>query len=58
MGLKNTQALATVFNSITPHSPEGLDFTHRAEAVGRKQAVRERDSGTWDWTENGPIDPL
>ena len=57
MGLKNTQALATVFDGITRHSPEGLNFKQRAETVGWKQAVRERDSGTWDWTENRPINP-
>jgi len=57
MGLKNTQLLATVFDGITRHSPEGLNFKQRAETVGWKQAVRERDSGTWDWTENRPINP-
>ena len=55
--MKNTQALATVFDGITRHSPEGLNFKQRAETVGWKQAVRERDSGTWDWTENRPINP-
>ena len=57
MGLKNTQLLATVFDGITRHSPEGLNFKQRAETVGWKQAVRERDCGTWDWTENRPINP-
>jgi len=57
MGLKNTQLLATLFDGITRHSPEGLNFKQRAETVGWKQAVRERDSGTWDWTENRPINP-
>ena len=55
MGLFNTQRLATVFDGITRHSPEGLNFKSRAEAVGWKQAVRERDLGTFDWTENRPI---
>ncbi|SDI62779.1 enoyl-CoA hydratase [Lutimaribacter saemankumensis] len=54
-GLMNTQRLATIFDGITRHSPEGLNFKARAEAVGWKQAVDERDRGTWDWTENGPI---
>jgi enoyl-CoA hydratase len=26
MGLKNTQVLATIFDGITRHSPEGLNF--------------------------------
>jgi enoyl-CoA hydratase len=54
-GLMNTQRLATIFDGITRHSPEGLNFKTRAEAVGWKQAVRERDSGTYDWTADRPI---
>lgn len=53
--MQATQRLATVFDGITRHSPEGLNFKQRAEAVGWKQAVAERDSGTWDWTANGPL---
>ncbi len=55
-GLLNTQRLATLFDGITRHSPEGLNFKARAEAVGWKQAVEERDLGTFDWTRNRPID--
>ncbi len=55
MGLASTQTLATIFDGITRHSPEGLNFKARAEAVGWKQAVRERDDGTFDWTANRPI---
>ena len=55
MGLKQTQMFATIFDGITRHSPEGLNFKHRAEEVGGKQAVRERDLGTFDWTTNRPI---
>ena len=57
MGLKQTQMFATLFDGITRHSPEGLNFKHRAEETGWKQAVRERDLGTFDWTENRPINP-
>ena len=57
MGLKTTQLIATVFDGITRHSPEGVNFKRRAETVGWKQAVRDRDDGTWDWTENRPINP-
>jgi enoyl-CoA hydratase len=55
MGLKQTQMFATLFDGITRHSPEGLNFKHRAESVSWKQAVRERDLGTFDWTANRPI---
>ena len=30
-------------------------FKKRAESVGWKQAVRERDHGTFDWTTGEPI---
>ena len=55
IGLANTQMIATVFDGITRHSPEGLNFKHRAEEMGWKQAVRERDLGTFDWTANRPM---
>lgn len=55
MGLASTQTLATIFDGITRHSPEGLSFKRRAETVGWKQAVRERDDGTYDWTLDRPI---
>ena len=53
--LIQTQRLATVFDGITRHSPEGLNFKARSESVGWKQAVQERDNGTFDWTRNRPI---
>ena len=56
MGMHQTQMFATVFDGITRHSPEGLNFKHRAEQVGWKQAVRERDDGTFDWTANRPFE--
>jgi enoyl-CoA hydratase len=45
MGLATTQLLATFFDGMTRHTPEGLAFKARCEAVGFKQAVRERDRG-------------
>lgn len=45
MGLETTQMLATLFDGIARHTPEGVAFKLRAEQVGFKQAVRERDSG-------------
>lgn len=55
--INQTQRLATVFDGITRHSPEGMNFKARVEQVGWKQAVRERDEGTFDWTRNRPFDP-
>ena len=45
MGLNTTQTLATLFDGIARHSPEGVAFKARAEEAGFKQAVAERDSG-------------
>ena len=50
MGMAQTQRLATVFDGITRHSPEGINFKERSEDVGWKQAVDERDRGVYDWT--------
>lgn len=53
--INQTQRLATVFDGITRHSPEGLNFKARSEAQGWKTAVQERDDGTFDWTRNRQI---
>ncbi len=45
MGLASSQTIATLFDGIARHSPEGVQFKQRAEEVGFKQAVAERDSG-------------
>lgn len=45
MGLETTQMMATLFDGITRHSPEGVRFKQRCEEVGFQQAVKERDSG-------------
>jgi enoyl-CoA hydratase len=45
MGLASTQMIATLFDGITRHTPEGVAFKARAEEVGFKQAVMERDGG-------------
>lgn len=45
MGLHNTQMFANFFDGIARHSPEGLWFRERAQDVGFKQAVSERDGG-------------
>jgi enoyl-CoA hydratase len=45
MGLASTQALATLFDGITRHSPEGVTFREHAAKAGFHDAVRLRDSG-------------
>lgn len=45
MGLLASQTLATVFDGITRHNPEGLWFRRHAQAHGFKAAVEWRDSG-------------
>jgi enoyl-CoA hydratase len=45
MGLANTQMVATLFDGITRHSPEGVWFRRHAEREGFHEAVRWRDSG-------------
>lgn len=45
MGLEQSQTLATVFDGITRHNPEGLWFRRYAQAQGFKAAVDWRDSG-------------
>ncbi len=45
MGLANTQMIATLFDGITRHSPEGVWFRKYAEKHGFHAAVKWRDSG-------------
>jgi enoyl-CoA hydratase len=45
MGLASTQMIATLFDGITRHSPEGLWFKSYAEQNGFHEAVKWRDSG-------------
>jgi enoyl-CoA hydratase len=47
MGLHGTQILATVFDGITRHSPEGRWFQQLAADEGFHAAVEWRDSGRW-----------
>ncbi|MCI0679522.1 MAG: crotonase/enoyl-CoA hydratase family protein [Actinobacteria bacterium] len=44
-GLATTQVMATFFDGIARHSPEGIWWKKRVEEVGFAQAVEERDSG-------------
>jgi enoyl-CoA hydratase len=45
MGLEQSQQLATIFDGITRHNPEGLWFRRYAQDQGFKAAVAWRDSG-------------
>lgn len=51
-GLHACQLLGTLFDGVSRHTPEGYAFQRRAEEVGFKQAVRERDEPFGDF---GPI---
>ena len=44
-GLEQAQTLATVFDGITRHNPEGVWFRRQAQLDGFKSAVEWRDSG-------------
>jgi len=45
MGLEQTQMLATIFDGISRHNPEGLWFRRYAQKHGFKAAIEWRDSG-------------
>ncbi len=45
MGIAGTQMIATLFDGITRHSPEGTWFKDYAEAKGFHEAVAWRDGG-------------
>ena len=45
MGLEQAQTMATVFDGITRHNPEGMWFRRYAQQNGFKAAVQWRDGG-------------
>ena len=49
MGFASSRLLGTLFDGVARHTQEGLDFVRRAEAVGFRQAVRERDDPFEDY---------
>jgi enoyl-CoA hydratase len=49
MGLQSSRMLGTLFDGIARHTQEGLDFVRRAQDVGFRQAVRERDDPFEDY---------
>ena len=49
MGMSTSRTLGTLFDGIARHTQEGLDFVKRAQEVGFRQAVRERDDPFQDY---------
>jgi enoyl-CoA hydratase len=49
MGMASTRLLGTLFDGVARHTQEGLDFVRRADEVGFRQAVRERDDPFEDY---------
>ena len=49
MGLSSTRTLGSLFDGIARHTQEGLDFVARAQEVGIREAVRERDDPFKDY---------
>jgi enoyl-CoA hydratase len=49
MGLTSTRLVGSLFDGIARHTQEGLDFVSRAQEVGFRQAVRERDDPFGDY---------
>jgi enoyl-CoA hydratase len=53
MGLASSRLLGTLFDGIARHTQEGLDFVTRAQDVGFRAAVRERDDPFGDYGSRG-----
>jgi len=49
MGMASSRTLGMLFDGIARHTQEGNDFVGRAQAVGFRQAVRERDDPFGDY---------
>jgi enoyl-CoA hydratase len=49
MGFTSSRTLGTLFDGVARHTQEGLDFVARAQQVGFRQAVRERDDPFKDY---------
>jgi enoyl-CoA hydratase len=55
MGLQTTQLIATLFDGVTRHSPEGRWFVDFAQQHGFAEAVRWRDEGRLIPDGGGPV---
>jgi len=49
MGISSTRLIGTLFDGIARHTVEGKDFVRRAQEVGWRNAVRERDDPFGDY---------
>ena len=49
MGFASSRTLGSLFDGIARHTQEGLDFVAKADEVGFRQAVRERDDPFADY---------
>jgi enoyl-CoA hydratase len=49
MGLSSSRTIGTLFDGVARHTQEGLDFVARAQEVGFREAVRERDDPFGDY---------
>jgi enoyl-CoA hydratase len=49
MGFQSSRLLGTLFDGVARHTQEGLDFVRRAQALGFREAVRERDDPFGDY---------
>ena len=49
MGIAASRRLGTLFDGVARHTQEGLDFVDRAQEVGFRDAVRERDEPFGDY---------
>ena len=49
MGMASTRLVGTLFDGVARHTQEGLDFVRRAQEVGFREAVRERDNPFEDY---------
>jgi enoyl-CoA hydratase len=49
MGLASARVLGSLFDGVARHTQEGMDWVKRAQEVGFRQAVRERDDPFGDY---------
>lgn len=52
-----SRLLGFIFDGVARHTQEGLDFVARAQEVGWREAVRERDRPFGDYGERRPTEP-
>jgi enoyl-CoA hydratase len=48
-----SRLLGLIFDGVARHTQEGLDFVRRAQDIGWREAVRERDAPFGDYGERG-----